>query len=85
MAEAHHAAIAEDEIETGRRHREDQNAGEQREQEIIAGDAGIDRKQNEECQQAGNEEIAGVARGDHLLDTGNRPSGRNTSTAAINR
>ena len=43
----------------------------------------IDRQQHENREQGGDERIARGKPGDHLPDAGNRPSGRNTSTAAI--
>ena len=44
---------------------------------------GIDRQQHENREQRGDERIARGEPGHHLPDAGNRPSGRNTSTAAI--
>ena len=43
----------------------------------------IDRQQREDHEQAGDERIARSEPGGHLLDAGNRPSGRNTRIAAI--
>jgi hypothetical protein len=44
VAKTHHAAIAHDEIEAGGGKRKDDDAGEQRQDEDVAGQRGIDRQ-----------------------------------------
>ena len=59
MAEAHHAAIAQDQVEADRRDRQDHDAGEQRHQERSCRSArSIDRQQRENRQQRGHEHVA---------------------------
>jgi hypothetical protein len=43
VSEAHHAAVAEDQVERGRGHAENDDAREQRDQEGVSGPGGIDR------------------------------------------
>ena len=52
---------------------------------VFAVTARIDRHGGEKEHQDGDHGIARRERGGHLLDTGNRPSGRSTSTIAISR
>src|SRR5215216_4758563 len=58
MPEAHHATVAENEIEAGRRDRQDDDAGKERHQENIAGEACVDRHQREEEKQKRDDEVA---------------------------
>src|SRR5262249_44566400 len=85
MAEAHHAAIAHDQVEAHRGEREDQHAGEQRHHERIAGQRRVKRDQRERDQQAGDDDAARREREfiAHLLAAGKSPSGRNTRMPAI--
>ncbi len=85
VAEAHHAAIAEDEVEADGGERQDDNAGEQREHEAVAGKLGIDRQQQQRGDERNNDDSAEVERRRHLLPAENRPSGFTTSTIAIKR
>ncbi len=66
VAEAHHAAVAQDQVEAGRRHRQDHDAREQRHQEGVAGERGIDRHQRQEHEQDGDHHIARREPGFHL-------------------
>ncbi|KTT53553.1 hypothetical protein SB7C_12405, partial [Staphylococcus epidermidis] len=77
VAEAHHAAIAHDQIEARRGQREDHDAGEQREDEDVAGDGRIGRQQEQGGAQQRRDRIGGVELGHHRLAAGNSPSGRN--------
>ena len=85
VAEAHHAAIAEDEIEADGGEPEDDDAREQREQEQVAAERDIDRQQHQRGQQSEHHQIADRQRPVHLRTAGNSPSGRTTSTIAIRR
>ncbi len=78
MTEAHHAAVTHDQVEAGRRHGQDDDAGEQRYQERLAADRRIDRQNGKKDQQRGKDDIASRQQPGHLFDTGNRPSGRST-------
>jgi hypothetical protein len=55
VAEAHHAAITHDEVEADRADREDQDPGEERQHESIAGQHRIDREQRDDRQQCDGE------------------------------
>src|SRR5712671_925417 len=83
MPEAHHAAESHDQVEAHRRHGEDEDAGEQRHQEIVAGQRTIHREQPDERQHAGRGRVARREPGGHRPDAGKRPSGRKTRIAAI--
>jgi hypothetical protein len=85
MAEAHHAAIAHDEIEADRRQRKNHDAGEQRQHEDIAAELGIERQQQQPGNHQHRDGVAGVEGSAHRLPAGNSPSGRTTSTIAITR
>ena len=85
MAEAHHAAIAEDEIEADGGKPEDDDAGEQREKEDVAAEPDINRQQRQRGQQHGHHNITDRQRAAHLRTAGNSPSGRTTNTMAIKR
>jgi len=85
MSETHHSAVAEYQVEAARRDAKDDDAREQGDQERVSGHKGVNRHDSEEEQQSGDHHVAWRERRDHLLDTGNRPSGRNTSTIAISR
>ena len=85
VAEAHHAAIAHDEIEAGRGQREDDDAGEQRQHEDVAADRRIERQQQQAGDHEHRDDVAGVERSVHRRLAGNSPSGRTTSTMAIRR
>jgi len=85
MPEADHAAVAENEVEAGRRHRQDQNAGKERHQEGVPGERRIERQRREEQQQDDDHRVARHEKMIHLPDAGNRPSGRSTSTIAISK
>ena len=52
VAEAHHAAIAEDEIEADRGQRQNDDAGEQCQHETVIGEMHIDRQQHQRGQAA---------------------------------
>ena len=84
VAEAHHAAVAQDQVEADRRDRQNHDAREQRHDEDVAGQLRIDRDQREEDQQRRDGDIADGERL-HLLAAGNRPSGRHTRITAISR
>ena len=85
MAEAHHAAIAHDQIEAHGCHSQDQHAGEQRHDEGVAGQRRVERDQRQDNQEADGYRIARIEleRRAHLLAAGNSPSGRNTRMPAI--
>ena len=85
MAEAHHAAIAEDQVEAHRGHRQDDNAREQCEQEAAAAQLDIDRQQQQGEQQRHDCKVANGEPAAHLPLAENRPSGFTTSTIAISR
>jgi hypothetical protein len=85
VTKAHHPAIAHDEIEAGCGQREDDDAGEQRQHEDVAGDRRIQRKQQQPGYRQHRDRSAGVERSGHRLLAGNSPSGRTTSTMAISR
>ena len=85
VAEAHHPAIAEDEIEADGGQRQDDDAGEQREHEDVAAEPDIDRQQHQRGQQRDDHDISDVERAAHFRTAGNKPSGRTTSTIAISR
>ena len=95
MAEAHHAAVADDEIEAHRANRQDEHAGKQGEHEGVAGQPRIKRNEREardendgEGRERGQPKRRGrversIEPGSHLLAAGNSPSGRNTRIAAV--
>ncbi len=85
VAEAHHPAIAEDEVEADGGEPEDDNAGEQREHEQVAAERDIDRQQRERGEQHEHRDIADGQRVAHFRTAGNNPSGRATRTIAISR
>ena len=85
VTEAHHAAIADDEVETDRRQRQDDDAGEQRDQETVAAELDIDRQQHQRGEQRDGDDIADGERAGHFWPAENRPSGLTTSTIAISR
>ena len=86
VTEAHHAAIAHDEVEACRGEREDDDAGEQRQREDVAAQRGIERKQpTRPATTSAATSVAGVERSLHRRLAGNSPSGRTTSTIAITR
>ncbi len=84
VAKAHHAAIAHDEVEACGRQRQDDDAGEQRQDEDVAGELRIERQQHEARQHQGRDGLA-HSESLHRRLAGNSPSGRTTSTIAINR
>ncbi len=85
VAEAHHAAVAEDQVETDGGDREDHHAPEEIEVERLIGE-GRDRG-HERQEQAARGEDDRAAREIHQerLRAGNNPSGRKNNTAAIKR
>src|SRR6185312_2642198 len=86
MAEAHHAAIAENQIEANRRERQNYNAGEEREHERTAGELDIDGQQRQCEQQCDNGDRARGQPATHYFPLAeNSPSGLTTSTTAIRR
>ncbi len=85
VSEAHHAAIAEDEIEADRGQRQNDDASEQRQHEAVTDEFGINRQQQQRRQQRDDGDGAEIQRGHHLLPVENRPSGLTTSTIAISR
>ena len=85
VAKAHHAAIAHDEVEARGGEREDDDAGEQRQDEDIARELRIERQQHEAGDHQRRCGVRDVERDRHRLLAGNSPSGRTTSTIAINR
>ena len=83
MTEAHHAAVAQDQVEARRRDRQDQDPGEQSQHELVAARPGVDRQQHQPGGDEDGEGGAGVQRDFHLPTTGNSPCGRSASTIAI--
>ncbi|MGY4367276.1 hypothetical protein ACVW1A_003341 [Bradyrhizobium sp. LB1.3] len=84
VAKTHHAAKTHDEVEARGRQRQDDDASEQRQDEDVAGGLRIERQQHEARQHQGRD---GLAHSEclHRRLAGNSPSGRTTSTIAINR
>src|SRR5712671_3226757 len=85
MAETHHAAVTQNEVEAGGGEGEDDDAGEQSEREELAGQDHIDRQQRKKDEQRTDHDTAGGEEHAHFRSTGNRPCGRRTRTMAINR
>ncbi len=82
VAEAHHAAETEDQIETDRGDGKDHDAGEQIDIEILA-EGDRDRRQQRQRRQRGDRYDKALARGLHRFARGKSPSGRKNSTVAI--
>ncbi|MHC2518590.1 hypothetical protein ACVMHW_004472 [Bradyrhizobium diazoefficiens] len=84
VAKAHHAAKTHDEVEARGGQRQDDDAGEQRQDEDVAGCLRIERQQHEARQHQGRDGLA-HRESLHRRLAGNSPSGRTTSTIAITR
>ncbi|MGY4346859.1 hypothetical protein ACVWXM_003326 [Bradyrhizobium sp. GM7.3] len=84
VAKTHHAAKTHDEVEARGRQGQDDDAGEQRQDEDVAGCLRIERQQHETRQQQDRDDLA-HSESLHRRLAGNSPSGRTTSTIAISR
>src|SRR5262249_37760959 len=83
MAEAHHAAVAHQQIEAYGGDGEDDDAGEDREQEWVARQFRVKRQGDEDEEQGGDDVLAGSNARHHLCAAGKRPPGRATNPTAM--
>src|SRR5262245_53888554 len=81
MAEWHEARVAEQQIEAGREHREDQNVGSKK--GVVARPEHRDQRRHEEEQERPRDALGECRPGLHFTGLPNRPHGRKISTTAM--